>query len=267
MQFVPVKGGCFQMGDTFGDGEKDELPVHEVCVSDFFLGKYDVTVGEFRKFTATTGYKTEAEKKDGCAIWNAKSNKWEYDSAKNWKNPGFAQDDRHPVACVSWNDATAFIGWLGKESGRAYRLPTEAEWEYAARSRGKKDKYAWGNGQPSGNIADESFNKQFPGWAIWKGYDDGYVYTSPVGSFRSNEVGLYDMTGNVWQWCADWYGENYYGDSLRSNPKGPATGEKRVLRGGSWDTTPRLARASYRYRLSPDNRDYYSGFRLVVPPQ
>lgn len=166
-----IKGGCYEMGDTFGDGSSEEKPVHTVCVDDFYMGRYEVTVGEFRKFADETGYKTEAEKGDGCFYWTGKN--WEKDKSKSWRNPGFSQTGKHPVVCVSWNDAIEYANWMGKKAGKTYRLPTEAEWEYAARSGGKNNKYSWGNGEPSGNIADEAAKRQFSGWTIWTGYDDG----------------------------------------------------------------------------------------------
>ena len=262
MEFVAVKGGCFQMGDTFGDGGSEEKPVHEVCVSDFSIGKYDVTVGEFRKFSKATGYQTEAEKKDGCAVWNGE--KWAFDSTKSWKRPGFEQDDRHPVVCVSWNDAQEFTRWLAKESEKVYRLPTEAEWEYAARSGGKLERYAGfsdaGRLAKYANFCDANCEME------WKsaGQDDGYRYTSPVGGYLPNDLGLYDMTGNVWQWCGDWYNEKYYGDSLRNNPKGPSSGSILVLRGGGWSDDPARVRASIRNRSGSGVRINHLGFRLVA---
>jgi formylglycine-generating enzyme required for sulfatase activity len=174
------------------------------------------------------------------------------------------QDDNHPVVCISWNDAQAFKEWLSRSSGKSYRLPTEAEWEYAARSGGKSYKYSWGNGAPSGNIADKSLKRRFSDLAIWDGYDDGYVYTAPVGRFQANNLGLYDMTGNVWEWCQDWYGEKYYSESPKDNPQGPNSGTYRVLRGGSWCYFPRLVRAAYRFWGGPGSRDFTSGFRLAV---
>jgi formylglycine-generating enzyme required for sulfatase activity len=265
MEFVLVKGGCYQMGDTFGDGCADEKPVHEVCLNDFYLGKYDVTVGDFRKFVNETGYRTEAEKGDGCFVY--KVDKWEKDRNKNWRDPGFSQDDRHPVVCVSWNDAKAFADWLRSTGGREYRLPTEAELEYAARSRGKNYKYSWGTGGPAGNMADVSLKAQFPGrpLPIWEGYDDGYVFTAPVGKFASNELGLYDMTGNVWEWVSDWYDQNYYKHSLKENPQGPGSGPHKVLRGGSWNDDPRGERASHRARSAPTDQADLMGFRLGFP--
>src|SRR5664279_1059689 len=245
MEFVYVKGGCYQMGDTFGDGFPSEKPVHEVCVNDFALAKYDVTVGEFRKFTVATGYKTEAEEEGGCGVFNG--SKWVWDASKNWRNPGFNQDDSQPVVCVSWNDAEAFINWLSEVSGMYYRLPTEAEWEYAARSGGKNEKYAGGN----------DINA-----VAWYHYNSG-LSTHRVGTKHPNGLGLYDMCGNVLQWVQDWYDENYYRDSIRSNPQGPHSGHERVLRGSAWSDEPAYIRATRRSRKPPSHRGSLLGFRLA----
>jgi formylglycine-generating enzyme required for sulfatase activity len=263
MDLTYVRGGCFSMGDIYGDGEADERPVHEVCVSDFQLGTYEVTVGQFRRFVDATGYLTEAERGDGC-FFNT-GNEWRKDRAVAWRNPGYFQDDRHPVVCVSWNDAMAYATWLGRQLGQACRLPTEAEREYAARSGGKAYKYSWGIGGPAGNIADESTKRRYPGWVIWGGYDDGHVFTAPVGTFPPNELGLYDMTGNVWEWCWDWYGERYYGESYRNDPAGPPGGVFRVLRGGAWFDTPAFLRTTDRLMNAPDLRNTNFGFRVAVP--
>lgn len=265
MEFVAVQGGCFQMGDNFGDGEKDEKPVHEVCVDDFSIGKFDVTRGDFAKFVDDTGYRTEAEKGDGCNVFNGME--WKKDPRANWRNSGLVQDDRHPVVCVSWNDAQAFAEWLTRKDGRLMRLPTEGEWEYAARSGGQQEKFA--------GFTEESVLPSYANFcdsncqASWRtaGQDDGYRRTSPVGKYQPNGLGLYDMTGNVWQWTGDWYGENYYGESPRSNPQGPSTGSQRVLRGGSWNFGPVFVRAADRHRLAPGYRDDGLGFRLVAPVQ
>jgi formylglycine-generating enzyme required for sulfatase activity len=264
IELVFVKGGCFQMGDAFGDGFSWEKPVHEVCVDDFSLGKHEVTIGQFKRFVNATNYRTEAEKGDGCYVWTG--SKWELDRSKNWQNPGFYQTDTHPVVCVSWNDTQEFISWLNRQSSKQYRLPTEAEWEYAARSGGKKYKYSWGNGQPSGNIADESSKRQFNWSPIWDGYDDGYIYTAPVGNYRPNELELYDMTGNVWERVSDWYGEKYYANSPKDNPKGPSSGTYRVLRGGGWSSEPRYVRAANRGGVDPVGRVGF-GFRIAVSGQ
>ena len=249
MEFIRIKGGCFEMGDTFGGGEADEKPVHSVCVDDFYLGKYEVTVGQFRKFVQDTDYKTEAEKGDGSFVW--KGSKWEKERGASWRSPGFSQDDNHPVVCISWNDAQAFKEWLSRSSGKSYRLPTEAEWEYAARSGGKREKYA-------GTSNDAELGEY-----AWYFANSGST-THPAGQKRPSGLGLYDMTGNVWEWCRDWYGEEYYAESPKDNPRGPSSGTYRVLRGGSWLFYPRLVRAANRDRIYPDSRFFNLGFRLAV---
>jgi formylglycine-generating enzyme required for sulfatase activity len=261
---VFVKGGCFQMGDIFRDIPSSEKPVHEVCVDDFYMGKYEVTVGEFRKFVEKTGYMTDAEQQDGCHSWVGDGTEKKI-KEHNWKKTGFPQSETDPVVCVSWKDTYNYIQWLNKKDGKKYRLPTEAEWEYAARSGGKAYEYSWGNAGPSGNIADESAKKELSGLSIWKGYIDGYAYTAPVGSFMPNGSGIYDMSGNVYEWVADWQEDNYYGHSPGHNPKGPDHGEYKLLRGGAWDLQPDTARTTSRYWNMPGARAVCMGFRLAHP--
>jgi formylglycine-generating enzyme required for sulfatase activity len=261
---VPVKGGCYQMGDIFRDIQSSEKPVHEVCVDDFFIGMFEVTVGEFRRFVDDTGYRTEAESQDGCHSWIG-DGKEEKIKDHNWSNTGFPQTERDPVVCVSWNDAYNYIQWLNKEEGSNYRLLTEAEWEYAARSRGREYQYSWGNGAPSGNVADESAKEALSGLNIWKGYRDGYAYTAPAGSFRPNELGIYDMSGNAYEWVTDWQEDDYYGHSPKSNPKGPDKGKYKILRGGAWDLQPDTARTTSRYWNEAGARAVCMGFRLAHP--
>ncbi len=258
-RFVFIKGSCFDMGDTFGVGYDDETPVHEVCINDFYIAKYEVTVGEFKKFVSETGYKTDAEKEGwGCTI-NSDATELINKEGADWKNPGYLQDDNHPVVQVSWNDAMAYIDWLNHRTGKKYRLPTEAEWEYAAKSGGKKQKYSWGDN----NRAEGSSNQQhYKKFQILDG-EDRYVYTSPIGSFDANKLELYDMTSNVSEWCSDWYGEYYYAKSIKHNPQGPSTGDTRVLRGGSCHCEPRFARTSLRLTRAQSYRYYYLGFRLA----
>jgi formylglycine-generating enzyme required for sulfatase activity len=258
-----VHGRCFQMGDIFGEGLPGDNPVHNVCVDDFYMGRYEVTVGDFRKFVQETGYKTEAEQQDGCHGWinNHEIKKREY----SWQNPSFPQSERDPVVCVSWNDATAYIAWLNNKEGKSYRLPTEAEWEYAARSGGKRYRFSWGNGEPSGNITDKTSMQKLLGESDWKGYDDGHAFTATVGSFRPNEIGLYDMSGNVYEWIADWLNHEYYKKSPRHNPAGPEQGTVKVLRGGSWNPLPALVQTTGRRGQVPGGRGAWMGFRLVHP--
>jgi sulfatase modifying factor 1 len=208
MEFVFVKGGCFQMGDTFGDGIYCEKPVHEVCVNDFYMGKYEVTQGQWKKVMGND----QSEFRD-C----------------EFKDCG----DNCPVETVSWNDTQKFISKLNSQSDKNYRLPTEAEWEYAARSGGKKEKWA--------GTSDESSLKDY----AWFHYNSG-PKTHPVGQKKPNGLGIYDMSGNVREWCSDWYGAKYYGESPRDNPRGPGSGEYRVLRGGAWNELPWPSRAAHR---------------------
>lgn len=164
------------------------------------------------------------------------------------------------MVSVSWDDAQAYCRWLGK------RLPTEAEFEYATRA-GTETEYWWGNGSPGtrrvANIADESAKRQHSDWPIMTGYDDGYVRTAPVGAFEGNPFGLYDMTGNVWEWTADWYDELYYSVSPQRDPKGPSGGEKRAIRGGSWRCSPDCVRSAFRFKGVPFSGSTYSASAYV----
>ena len=234
MEFVWVPGGCFKMGcGEWDGGTSDEKPVHEVCVDGFWMGRYEVTVAQWRRFVEETGYG------------------WDEWSCVNKYAPG----ENHPVVCVSWEDAKAFARWLSRKTGYPFRLPTEAEWEYACRSGGRKVKFGTETGDISHHLANY----------FGTGGRDRWKYTSPVGSFPPNGLGLYDMSGNVWEWCEDWYDAKYYARSPRRNPKGPSKGKYRVLRGGSWLITPRYLRCAYRFSERPALRNGLLGFRLVRP--
>jgi len=281
MEFVWVPGGCFEMGQSEKEKEDlikeageeeykkyytDELPRHTVCVDGFYMGKYEVTVGQWRAFVEATGYKSEAEKEGWAYGWD-KEKGWVKKEGIYWDRPGFAQADDSPVTCISWNDAVAFAAWLSKKAGKAFRLPTEAQWEYACRGGTATARY-WGDSPDDAcgyaNVADQSAKRVFSDWTIHE-CDDGYVYTSPVGHYKPNGYGLYDMLGNVWEWCADWYGKDYYGNSPRRNPMGPATGKCRVVRGGSWGVMPRSVRSAVRDWYRPGKRNVNLGFRLALP--
>lgn len=246
---VPVPAGCFLMGNNFGDPYHSEMPVHEVCISGFSISPFTVTRGEFNKFVIETGYLTDAEKNDGCHIYD--NGFWKKDSHANWRAPGFQQEDDHPAVCVSWNDSAAYAIWLTKKTGLSYRLPTESEWEYAARSGGKQERFAGGN--DIDKVAWYSANSD--------------NRTHSVGTKQPNGLGLYDMSGNVWQWTGDWYDRRYYRESPRDNPQGPASGTKRVFRGGSWFYDQRGVRTTYRDFSTPDFSSSYLGFRLVSTAQ
>jgi sulfatase modifying factor 1 len=247
MKFARVPGGTFTMGSTkealalvkqkFGFAPDNE-DAHAVELSAFALGKYPVTRGQFALFVKDAGYTTEAEAGDGGHGWNEDAREFEGPDKKySWRNPGFAQTDGHPVVNVTWNDAQKFCAWLGKKSGKRVGLPSEAQWEYACRA-GSTTLYFFGDDEEEmaayGNIADGTAKAKFPGWKDAISAKDGYAFTSPVGSYKPNKFGLYDMHGNVWQWCADYYRK--YDDV----PKGKdpvqtikQSDSRRVLRGGS----------------------------------
>jgi len=260
-EMVRIKAGSFTMGSDSGD--KDEKPPHKVTINyDFELSKYEVSVEEFRAFVNDTGYQTEAQKGDGCYVYDNK--KWGKKSDANWKNPYFKQSDSHPVVCVSWNDAKAYAQWLSQKSGKNYRLPTEAEWEYAARA-GSHTKWSFGESESSlcshANIADKTAKKKYQSWTIAE-CNDGHVYTAPKGSFRANAFGLHDMHGNVWEWCEDWYTDSYNTTPRDGSANTTKDKNKKVLRGGSWGNFPINTRSAIRYRSFPAIRYYDIGFRL-----
>jgi sulfatase modifying factor 1 len=223
---VLIPAGEFQMGSN--DGHEDERPVHTVDLDAFYMDKYEVTNAQYKKFIDATGYPAPR-------YWS--------DSRYNASN--------QPVVGVTWYDAKAYCKWLSEKEGKTYRLPTEAEWEKAARGGLVGKKYPWGDILTH----DYANYKGTGGRDKWDG-------TSPVDSFLPNGYGLYDMAGNVWYWCADWYGENYYSSSPKYNPKGPNSGRGRVLRGGSWGDPESYLRVSIRiYYAQTDLNNI--GFRCV----
>jgi formylglycine-generating enzyme required for sulfatase activity len=245
-EMVIVPAGIFKMGDIQNTGYDDEKPVHEVSVKSFAIGRYQVTVAEFQQFVEATHYKTEAETGDGAYIW--KKLKWQLIKDAYWRNPYFPQRDNQPVVCISWNDAMAYINWLCEQTGNTYRLPSEAEWEYAARA-GTKTDYWWGN-----KIGKNKANCYNSG-SQWSGKQ-----TSPVGSFDPNPYGLYDTVGNVWEWCADSWHDNYEG-APTDDSVWEGDSSLRVVRGGAWNNAPWSVRVSYRDRWRHDDRGYNGGVR------
>ncbi|MBO5235045.1 MAG: formylglycine-generating enzyme family protein [Alistipes sp.] len=221
IEMVFVKGGTFTMGATAEQGkdaDSDEKPAHRVTISDFYIGKYEVTQAQ-----------------------------WE---AVMGNNPSCFKGDNRPVERVSWNDIQEFIEKLNAKTDKKYRLPTEAEWEYAARGGDQSKGYKYSG---SNNI-DE---------VAWHG-DNSAMRTHLVGQKQPNELGLYDMSGNVWEWCSDWYGS--YSSGSQTNPTGPANGSDRVLRGGCWINSAGSCRVSYRGTGGPSIRNFGFGFRLVCQP-
>lgn len=220
MEFISVKGGCYAMGDIFGDGQDNEKPVHKVCVDDFYIGKYEVTQGQWKSIMGNNPSSFE-----GCG-------------------------DNCPVEQVSWNDVQYFIKKLNQKTGKKYRLPTEAEWEYAARSGGKEEKWAGTNSR---------FDIKDYAW-----YADGFgSSTHPVGRKKPNWLGLYDMTGNIDEWVADWYAP-YDLNALIKNPSGPKIGKYKVIRGGRCTSGPKHIRTTYRSLNTETGINTTTGFRLAV---
>ncbi|MEI7748550.1 MAG: SUMF1/EgtB/PvdO family nonheme iron enzyme [Chlorobiaceae bacterium] len=280
--FVLIRGGEFTMGSPEGEVGRDEARAlykklgsdysetqHRVRLRDFYMSKYAVTVAEFRKFVEATTYRTDAEKAGSSFLWNDKTNTWEEKAGVNWRygvsgSVRPATEDNHPVVHVSWNDAVAYCEWMTKQTGKTCRLPTEAEREYACRA---------GTTTP--------FNTGFNLTTDQANYDGNYPYsnnpkgvyrqnTVPVNSFAPNAWGLYNMHGNVLDWCSDWFGGKYYDEckakGVVENPPGPEAGSDRVLRGGSWSGGAEDCRSAFRLSDTPDNRSSIVGFRLVFVP-
>lgn len=222
IEFVLVKGGCFRMGTSAPDSPSFERPAHEVCVDDFYLGRYEVTQEQFETILGT--------------------------------NPSVFRGEKRPVENVSWHDVQDFLAGLGQVNALDFRLPTEAEWEYAARSGGNNEKWAGVN-----------YKDRLSEYA-WHD-DNSRVKTNNVGRLQPNALGLYDMSGNVFEWCADWFGSGYYADSPRSNPPGPKNGVQRVVRGGSWQGIPAMLQTQKRFGAYPDLRFSSLGFRVAVAPE
>jgi len=223
-KMILIPAGEFEMGSSVGDA--DERPVHTVNIDAFYIDMYEVTNAQYKEFVDATSH----------------------ESPVYWKYSNFNEPDQ-PVVGVTWDDANAYTKWAGK------RLPTEAEWERAARGGLIGKKYAWGDSSTpppgAGNFADETSKKVFKKWDVINGYDDGFSHPAPVGCFDPNGYGVCDMMGNVWEWCADWYDSGYYSKSSKDNPKGPATGQEHVLRGGSWFSDKDYLRVSNRYNYNP----------------
>ena len=256
---VHVKGGSFLMGTE--DGHSYEGPAHEVTLRSFWIDRHEVTVAKFAEFIQATGYKTEAETFGWSGVFDTKSGEWKKVDGADWRHPdgpGSTASPQEPVTQISWNDAAAYARWAGN------RLPTEAEWEYAARGGLVGKKYAWGDEIPSNG-------KRVANW--WQGVfpekdtgEDGYKGRAPVGSYPPNGYGIYDITGNVWEWCADWFDEDYYEMDASIGPQGPAEGSERVIRGGSWlcsDNFCQGYRVAARSHTPPDSGLNNLGFRCV----
>lgn len=280
---------------------QNERPVHYAFITKpFYISKHEVTVGEFRAFVEATGYQTDAEKSGKGIVGWSPSELAEGESGSGdrhdfqqlpeftWKNPGFEQNDDHPVVGVSWNDAVAYCDWLSESQNKVHRLPTEAEWELAARADSKRSHFFWGDGVKGeihryaniGNVELEKARKlaAIRHWAIDVSSDpeDGFVFTAPVGSFEPNAFGLHDVSGNVLEWCQDYFNFTYYDhwmpksgpnpvavDPVNHSEKESDFNERRTIRGGSWYLGPLSARTSARNFFDAEVGAAYIGFRVV----
>jgi len=265
-----IPAGEFRMGspDDDKDSEDVEKPKHRVRITrPFYLGIHEITRGQFRRFADDARYQTEAERDGkGGYGWDEERKHFEHNPQYNWQRPGFEQTDDHPVVNVSWNDAQAFVAWLSRKEGATYRLPTEAEWEYACRA-GSTTRYSFGDNPEGlaavGNVADGTAKQKHPAWSWCLAARDGFVYTAPVGRYKPNAWGLFDMHGNAWEWCSDGFAEDYYKRSPRQDPRGINRASGRVLRGGGWFSDPRFVRSADRGRDAPGFRVTDLGFRLA----
>jgi len=296
MEFRLIPAGEFRMGSSQQDLERmardfqratgreyrpewrvhlgDEMPAHQVEITrPFYLQRREVTNDQFARFIKETGYRTVAEIKGGG--WTYGLGGWRPLPGADWRHPlgpGSTIQGKggHPVVQVSWLDVQAFIKWLNKKESRPYALPSEAQWEYACRGGRNDSPYWWGPEmkppRPTANMPDEAYARQAGGERYHvQGYDDGHAGTAPVGSYQANQFGLHDMIGNVWEWCADWYGPGYYASSPRQDPTGPATGRQRVMRGGCFCYLPSNLRCTDRFHNRPGFRSPFTGFRLALP--
>jgi formylglycine-generating enzyme required for sulfatase activity len=239
-EMVVVPGGVFAMGP--GSNASDQAVQHPVGIPRAFaIGKFAVTVGEFKSFVAETDYVTA----NGCTVIVEKTKangfNWSFREDRSWRLPGFPQDDRHPVVCINWNDALAYVTWLSRKTGKFYRLITEAEWEFAARA-GTTTKYYFGDDIKDycryGNGPDKSFDKRYFAYFPAIPCDDGFMYTSPVGSFPPNPFGLFDMHGNAWTWLEDCGHKDYEGAPRDGSAWLSGDCSTRMIRGGSWAFIP-----------------------------
>jgi formylglycine-generating enzyme required for sulfatase activity len=269
---VTIPSGCFQMGSPETENGRDSNEtLHRLCINSFKLGKYEITLAEFKLFIAATGYRTDAERnveQQGC--WSYQPDAvppWDWWPWATWQNPvqNMAINDDKPVSCLSFDDVNAYISWLNKETGHHYRLPTEAEWEYAARAGTVTARY-WGNNADIAcsyaNVADDIATPQKP-WAQHLHCQDGYILAAVVGNYRANAFGLHDMLGNVWEWTCSRYDENYTGSEQQCLSGKPSFDTLIALRGGGWNVDEARVRAAHRNWGTSWSRQANLGFRLL----
>ena len=273
-EMVRIPAGTFAMGAGATEHAREkvgaeyagwELPQHPVRIArPFAMAKYEVTRAQYATFVAATGRADQG----GCqAEFGAERAEFQNNAQKSWRDPGFPQGDNHPVVCVRWDDAVAYAAWLSQRTGKTYRLPTEAEWEYAARA-GSTTIRDWGDDRQGlcahANGADAGTGAHF-GWSgedRIAACDDGFIFTAPVGHFTANAFGLHDMLGNAWEWTADCFHPSYDGAPTDGSAWVAGDCRARVFRGGGWLNSPVGLRAAARGRRPPEAR-FNVGFRVV----
>jgi formylglycine-generating enzyme len=270
-EMVAIAAGRFVMGTAADEEERENLaaqfrhrsePARSVTVRGFSVGKYEITRGQYRAFAEATG-----RDGGGCFVWNGTD--FDLDREKSWRNTGYAQNDSHPVACVSWEDAIAYVRWLAQKTARAYRLLSEAEWEYAARAGTSTTRHwgdDWDRACDHANGADRAAVLQTPAARLWHSVlcDDGHAYTAPVGAYRANAFGLHDLLGNVSEWTHDCWNGNYQGAPVDGSAWSSGDCSMRAVRGGAWDDGPTGVRAAYRVGSPTTIRLYSRGFRVAT---
>ena len=261
-ELVVVREGTYMMGSPSSESgrDDDEGPEHRVRIGyRFAVGVKEVTRGEFARFVSETGHSMG----NSCYVYEG--GEWEERSGRNWKNPGFSQTDGHPVVCVNWDDAQAYVDWLSGRTGKEYRLLSESEWEYVARGGTRTARY-WGESESGqcryANGADREAKRHNSGWTTVD-CDDGYYQTAPVETYEANGFGLHNVLGNVWEWTEDCWNGGYSGAPTDGSAWESGECGRRVVRGGSWYSNPRILRSANRSRYSTGNRNYYAGFRVA----
>jgi formylglycine-generating enzyme required for sulfatase activity len=261
-EMVIVAAGIFQHGSynsEFGSAN-DEGPVDQVTIErKFAIAKYETTVAQYAAFVRETGYKPSK----GCYADRQDGDGWEIRPDRSWRDPGFGQLPNEPVVCVSWYDAKAYIDWLSKKTGQAYRLPSETEWEYVARA-GSKTAFYWGDDPDQSchfaNLRDFSFvDQKYRGSGAQ--CSDGFDHTAPIGSFAENKFGIFDISGNVSEWVEDCYARSY---EVTDREAAETDCKTRGVRGGDWATGPTWSRSASRSKLEPDKRAFVLGFRVAT---
>ncbi len=262
-EMVVVPAGSFTIGSPSGEAGRgeDEAPQREIRFDrPFAVGRYEVTRGQYEAFLKDSGHPVSGN----CVTDRRKPGHWAPDAATNFHDPGFGQTANHPAACVSWNDAVAYVAWLNRRTRGGYRLLTEGEWEYAARA-GSATAYPWGPGIDDGcahmngydRVILQAKGNLYEGETVaFADCSDGYLNTAPVGSFRPNAFGIHDMIGNVGEWVTDCATTSYASETVPDC-------SKRMVRGGSWGTQPRQLRSAERIRYRPTDVDDSIGIRVA----